>query len=375
MPRELTSTPREDGFHAPGEFEPKTGCWLGWPERPDVWRNNGQNAQEVWVDVCKAIAQSELVSVCASAAQYSVARKMLPPEVRVIEMSTDDSWFRDTACAFLVNNKGVVRGTDFTFNAYGGLDGGLYWPWDKDDQIARKILEIENLDRYRCPLIAEMGGIQCDGQGTLLTTEQCLLNSNRNGHLGKEKVEGYLRDYLGVEKVIWLPRGCKFDETDGHIDDLACWVAPGELLLQWTEDENDPQYEIYQEAHAILSCEADAQGRALKIHKMPQPQPLEWTEEEAAGLKTVDGTLPRPVGTKICASYINYYVGNSVIVVPAYDDPMDKSAQQLLAGLFPDHEIIPIENAREILLGGGSVACITQPQYAGQYSSEGSTDG
>ena len=301
MPRELSSTPREDGFHAPGEFEPKSGCWLGWPERPDVWRNAGKNAQIVWVEICKAIAKSELVSVCVSARQYNNARSMLPPEVRVIEMSTDDSWFRDSACAFLVNHYGEVRGTDFTFNAYGGFDGGLYSPWDQDDQIARKILEIENLDRYRSPLIAEMGGIQCDGQGTLLTTEQCLLNKNRNGHLGKAKVEEYLRDYLGVEKVIWLPRGCKFDETDGHIDDLACWVAPGELLLQWTDDESDPQYEIYQEAYAILSRETDAKGRKIKIHKMPQPQPLEWTEEEAAGLKVVEGTHARIAGTKICA--------------------------------------------------------------------------
>jgi agmatine deiminase len=142
MPRTLESTPLQDGFRMPGEFEPKAGCWLGWPERPDVWRNDGKNAQRVWVTICEAIAKSELVTVCASAAQYLNARNMLPPEVRVIEMSTNDSWFRDSGCAFLVNDKGDVRGTDWTFNGYGGLQGGLYYPWDKDDQIAQKMLDI-----------------------------------------------------------------------------------------------------------------------------------------------------------------------------------------------------------------------------------------
>ncbi|QFU22987.1 agmatine deiminase [Shewanella eurypsychrophilus] len=365
MPRTLHSTPRQDGFRMPGEFEPKKGCWLGWPERCDVWRNGAKPAQKVWVQICTAIAQSELVTVCVSQDQYENARAMLPDTVRVVEMSTNDAWFRDSACAFLVNDKGDVRGTDWTFNAYGGLNGGLYFPWDKDDLIAQKILEIENLDRYRSPLIAEMGGIQCDGQGTLLTTEQCLLNSNRNGHLNKDAVEQHLRDYMGVEKIIWLPRGCKFDETDGHIDDLACWVAPGELLLQWTDDESDPQYEIYQEAYAILSRSTDARGRSIKIHKIPQPKALEWTEEEASGLDIATGTHTRVAGTKICASYINYYIGNEIIMVPTYDDPMDEPAQAKLSALFPKHKVIGIENAREILLGGGNVACITQPQYAG----------
>ncbi|GAB5415294.1 MAG: agmatine deiminase [Congregibacter sp.] len=348
----------------PGEFEPKAGCWLGWPERPDVWRNGGKNAQRVWVTICEAIAKSEPVTICASAAQYSNARNRLPPQVRVIEMSTNDSWFRDTGCAFVVNDKGEVRGTDWTFNAYGGLDGGLYYPWDQDDLIAQKMLEIEGFDRYRSTLIAEMGGIQCDGQGTLITTEQCLLNKNRNGHLSKAQVEEQLCHYMGVEKVIWLPRGCKFDETDGHIDDLACWVAPGEVLLQWTDDAADPQYEIYQEAFDILSTATDAEGRHLKIYKIQQPSPIEWTAEEAAGLDVVEGSHERVAGTRICASYINYYVGNTVVVVPEFDDPMDEPAQAVLAGLFPTHEIIGIKNAREILLGGGNIACITQPQYA-----------
>ncbi|WP_355661143.1 agmatine deiminase [Halomonas salifodinae] len=365
MARLLTSTPRQDGFRLPGEFEPKRGCWMGWPERPDVWRHGGKPAQRVWVEIASAIAESEPVTVCASAAQYANARRLLPPTVRVVEMTTDDAWFRDSGPAFVVNDaSGEVRGVDLEFNAYGGLDGGLYFPWANDDRIAQKVLEIEGLDRYRAPLIAELGGIQSDGQGTLLTTEQCLLNANRNGHLGKEEVTRRLSDYLGADHVIWLPRGCKFDETDGHIDDLACFVRPGEVVLQWTDDRDDPQWEIYQEAYEVLRSSRDARGRALTVHKLPQPRALEWTAEEAEGLDRVEGTHPRLAGTRICASYINYYAGNTAIVVPQFGDPNDRVALATLAELFPRHRVVGIENSREILLGGGNIACITMPQYA-----------
>jgi agmatine deiminase len=364
MSRTLDTLPLADGFTCPGEFETKSGCWLGWPERPDVWRNGGKPAQAVWVRIASAIAESDPVTVCASAGQWANARARLPASVRVIEMTTDDTWFRDTGPAWLVDDEARVRGVDFRFNAYGGFDGGIYFPWARDEQIAGKILEIERTDRYRCPLIAEMGGIQSDGQGTIVTTEQCLLNRNRNAHLGKEAVTRLLCDYLGAEQVIWLPRGCKFDETDGHIDDLACFAAPGRIVMQWTEDRSDPQWEIYQEAYGILSEARDARGRRLEIHKMQAPAPLVWTEEEAAGLDRGEAALPRDAGTRICASYINYYVGNSVVVVPEFDDPADEPAKAKLHELFPDHRIVGIPGSREILLGGGNVACITSPQYA-----------
>lgn len=366
MARTLTSLPRLDGFRCPGEFEPKSGCWLGWPERPDVWRYGGKPAQQVWVEICTAIAEGEPVTVCVSAAQYANARAMLPPQVRVLEMTLNDAWFRDTGPAWLLNDAGDVRGVDFRFNAYGGLQGGIYFPWDRDDQIAQKILEVERADRYRAPFIAEMGGIQCDGEGTVLTTEQCLLNSNRNAQLGKEEMTRQLQDYLGASKVIWLPRGCKFDETDGHIDDLACFVRPGEVVMQWSDDPADPQYEIYQQAYQVLAGSTDARGRRLRIHKLQAPQPLVWTAEEAAGLDHGDAAMARVAGTTICASYINYYVGNRVVVVPQFGDPNDLPALQLLAELFPQQRVVGIANSREILLGGGNIACITSPQFAPQ---------
>lgn len=365
MSKLLKTTPREDGFRMPGEFEKKAGCWLGWPERPDVWRNGGKSAQKVWVEIASAIAESEPVTIAVSHQQYANARAMLPRHIRVVEMSTNDAWFRDCGAMFLVNDEGSVRGLDWGFNAWGGLTGGLYFPWDKDDAVAEKMCEIERIDRYRGPMITEGGGLQTDGQGTLLTTESVILNPNRNPGMSKAEAEKIFYDYMSIDKVLWLPRGCKFDETDGHIDDLACFVAPAELLLSWTNDENDPQYEVYAEAYDILSKATDAKGRKLTIHKIHQPSPAVWTAEEAGQVNLTADATPRNAGYTVMGSYINYYVGNAVVVVPDYDDPYDRPAQDLLARLFPNKRVIGIKNAREILLGGGNIACITQPQYAG----------
>ncbi len=198
-------------------------------------------------------------------------------------------------------------------------------------------------------MIAELGGIQSDGQGSILTTEQCLLNRNRNQHLGKDEVTRRLTDYLGAEQIIWLPRGCKFDETDGHVDDLACFVRPGEVVLQWTDNRDDPQWEIYQGAYDILGSARDSRGRELIVHKLPQPDELEWTEEEAEGLDQQDSTHTRQAGTNICASYINYYAGNSSIVVPLFGDRNGKVAMATLAELFPQHQIVGKKNGKSAL--------------------------
>ncbi len=367
MSRLCKTTPRADGFRMPGEFEKKAGCWLGWPSRSDVWRNGGKPVQKVWVELATAIATSERVTVAVDHDQFNNARGMLPDNIRVVELSANDAWFRDMGALFLVNNQTKeVRGLDWGFNAWGGLDEGLYFPWDKDDMAAAKMCEIEWIDRYRGPMVTEGGGLQCDGQGTLLTTESVILNPNRNPGMTKGEAEQIFSDYMGIDKVLWLPRGCKFDETDGHIDDLACFVAPAELLLSWTDDENDPQYEVYAEAFEILSQATDARGRRLTIHKIHQPAPAVWSQAEAEQVDVTADATQRLAGYKVMGSYINYYVGNSVVVVPEFDDPHDQPAQELLGRLFPDKRVIGLKNAREILLGGGNIACVTQPQYAAE---------
>jgi agmatine deiminase len=283
----------------------------------------------------------------------------LPPAVRVIEASTDDAWLRDTGPTFVVDGGGQRRGVDWRFNAWGGHRGGLYSSWERDDRLAAKVLEVEGDDRYRAPLVLEGGAIHVDGEGTVLATEECLLNPNRNPELSRGQIEGFLRDYLGAEKVIWLGRGVFADETDGHIDNLACFARPGVVLLSWSEEEADPQHAISAEALARLEAATDARGRAFEVIRLPSPGPLFTTAEEAQGVDHAPGTRPRRAGDRLAASYVNFYLSNSRLIMPLLDQRYDDEAAEVLSRCFPDRELIGVA-AREILLGGGNVHCITQ---------------
>jgi agmatine deiminase len=359
MTRTLDSDPRRDGYRMPGEFEPHAGCWMLWPERPDNWRLGGKPAQLAFVAVATAMAGSEPVSVGVSAGQYANARRLLPPAVRVMELSSNDAWMRDVGPTFVVNDRGGVRGVDWIFNAWGGLDGGLYFPWDRDDAVAQKVLEIEGRDRYRAPFVLEGGAIHVDGQGTLVTTEQCLLNRNRNPGLSRENIEALLRRYLSVEAIVWLGRGVYLDETDGHVDNLCAFVKPGELVLSWTDERSDPQYEISRDALERLMQARDARGRRFKVHRLVQPGPLHITREEAEGVDAAEGSQPREAGGRLAGSYVNFYLGSRRVVVPLLDARRDAAALRRLRSLFPGREVVGVPG-REILLGGGNVHCITQ---------------
>lgn len=355
----LKSTPKKDGFRMPGEFEEHRGTYIIWPERPDNWRLGAKPAQKVFCEVAKAISQFEPVTVCVNESQYENARHLLDDNIRLVEMSSNDSWVRDCGPTFVTNGK-EIRGVDWTFNAWGGLVDGLYFPWDKDDKVARKICEIEGADRYRTEdFILEGGSIHTDGDGTLVTTEECLLSAGRNSHLTKEEIENTLKEYLGLEKIIWLKRGIYLDETNGHVDNIFSFVRPGEALLAWTDDQNDPQYEICKECLEILENEMDAKGRKIKVHKLYLPKPILISAEESEGVDAVDGTLPRKEGDRLAASYANFYIVNGGVVFPKFNDPNDEKAEQTLKEAFPDRKIVGVY-AREILLGGGNIHCITQ---------------
>ena len=364
MTRTLSTDPRRDGYRMPGEFERHSGCWMLWPERPDNWRLGGKPAQQAFTAVAGAIAASEPVTVGVSVGQFSNARRQLPPAVRVVELSSNDAWMRDVGPTFVVNGRGGVRGVDWMFNAWGGLDGGLYFPWDKDDAVAEKVLEIEGRDRYRAPLVLEGGAIHVDGQGTLVTTEECLLNRNRNPHLTKARIETLLARYLGVETIVWLGRGVHLDETDGHVDNLCAFVRPAEVVLSWCDDRRDPQYEISRDAYERLMQARDARGRRFKVHKLVQPGPLHMTRREAEGIDCAAGSKPREAGSRLAGSYVNCYIGNRRVVVPLLDARRDGAAMRKLRELFPRREVVGVP-AREILLGGGNIHCITQQVPSG----------
>lgn len=359
MSRTLQSEPQRDGYRMPGEFERHSGCWLLWPERPDNWRLGAKPAQAAFAAVATAISGSEPVTVGVSAAQFGHARQRLPARIRVVEISSNDAWMRDVGPTFVVNVRGALRGVDWGFNAWGGFDGGLYFPWDRDEAVAQKVLEIERCDRYRAPLILEGGSIHVDGQGTAITTEECLLNRNRNPQLSRGQVEDLLKRYLGVEAVVWLGRGVHCDETDGHVDNLCAYVKPAEVVLTWTDDKRDPQYSISRDAHARLMEARDARGRRFKVHKLVQPGPLHMTREEAAGVDAAEGTQPRAAGMRLAGSYVNFYIGSRRIVAPLLDPKRDAAALRKLKSLFPTREIVGVPG-REILLGGGNIHCITQ---------------
>lgn len=343
----------------PGEFEPHSGCWMAWPERPDNWRLGAKPAQEAFAAVAAAIAPSEPVTMAVSDAQFENCRAMLPPAVRVVEVSTDDAWMRDIGPTFLVDGSGERRGVDWRFNAWGGTEGGLYFPWDRDDRAAAKVLEVEGADRYRAPIVLEGGAVHVDGEGTVLSTEECLLNPNRNPELSREQIERALLDYLGAEKVIWLGAGVFEDETDGHVDNLACFAAPGRVLLTWTDDGDDPQHRISGDARERLEAATDAKGRQLEVVLLPSPGPLQISAEEAAGVDAAEGTIPRCAGDRMAASYVNFYLADSRVVYPLLDPRHDEEAGAILRRCFPGREVVGVP-AREILLGGGNVHCITQ---------------
>ncbi|KAK4485810.1 hypothetical protein RD792_008457 [Penstemon davidsonii] len=347
---EVQGKPFEHEYYMPPEWVPHSHCWIGWPERPDNWREHGVHAQLVFANVASAISRFEPVTVCASSAQWKNARTQLPEHIRVVEMSMNDSWLRDTGPTFVVRNsissndklRSKIAGIDWNFNSYGGIDEGCYQDWSLDLLIARKVLEIEKIPRFSHSMILEGGSIHVDGEGTCLTTEECLLNKNRNPGLTKLQIEDELKAYLGVEKIIWLPRGLfGDDDTNGHIDNMCCFVRPGVVLLSWTDDESDPHYERAIEALSILNNVTDAKGRKFEVIKLHVPGPLYMSEEEAAGLEQDDGDAKaRLPGSRIAASYVNFYLANKAIITPQFGDKKwDDEAVRVLSLAYPDYEV------------------------------------
>lgn len=370
---DLEGTPRGQGFRMPAEWEPHEQCWMGWPERTDNWRDNALHAQRAFAEVATAISHFESVTVCASAGQWQNARSQLPLSIRVVEMSMNDAWFRDTGPTFVVRDRSSegtekktrdVAGIHWTFNSWGGIKEGCYPDWSLDSLVAKKILGLERVPRYPESLVLEGGSIHVDGEGTCITTEECLLNPNRNPLLTQQQIETHLRDYLGVDKIIWLPYGLYGDEdTNGHVDNFCCFVKPGIVLLAWTDDKDDPQYQRSMDAYNILVKSSDAQGRFLQIIKIQMPGPLYMTEEEARGVVVGDGK-PRLAGTRLAASYVNFFLVNKGLVAPSFgDERRDKEAFEVLSAAFPDRKVVMV-SGRELVLGGGNIHCITQQQPA-----------
>ena len=357
------TTPKQDGFHMPAEFEPHHGTVMIFPERPGSWAYGARDARRAFTEIAARLAQCEQVYMLVSERTEAIAKAMLPENVRLLRIETDDAWARDVAPTFVRNAAGEVRGISWQFNAWGGDFDGLYPDYQQDDRCADEVCKALGLPCYDArPFVLEGGAIHCDGEGTVLVTEACLLSGWRNPQMTKDEITAKLLEYLGAEKVIWIPYGIYNDETNEHIDNIAAFTAPGSVVLAWCDDPADPQYEMSRADLAVLERETDARGRRLTVTKLPVPhKPVCVTAEECGGYVFAEGEDTREPGERLAASYVNFYIGNDCVLVPQFGGEYaadDAKAVEILRGCFPAREVVPIA-ARAILLGGGNIHCIT----------------
>lgn len=299
-------------------------------------------AKQAYSRVARAVSGFEPVVLAARPADATEARLATGGRVEVVEMPLDDSWARDFGPTFLTGGKGRLAGVQWVFNAW----GRKYHPYTNDAGFARRIVEAAGGKLYAAPLTCEGGALHTDGQGTVITTEQCLLNPNRNPDLSRAEIEDVLRLHVGARKVIWLGDGFADDETDGHVDNIACFAAPGRVIVG-IPARSHPDFEPVQDALRRLKAARDAAGRSLEIVELPQPCKLRqsWS------------------GRPLAASYVNFYLVNGAVIMPAFDDKNDEPARTILAQCFPERDIMQID-ALDIVQGGGGIHCITQQEPA-----------
>ena len=364
-PRQMTC-PAKDGYHMPGEFENHAGTFLIWPVRPGSWTNGGREAAPVFAKLAAEISRTEHLYLLVDEEHRESAEAQIrlvceKPEITFLDIPTDDAWARDVGPTFVRNAAGDVRGVSWKFNAWGGDYDGLYQDYARDDAAAERMCEALGLSCYDAgDFVLEGGSIHSDGEGTVVVTEACLLSKGRNPSMTKREIEDKLKDWLGAEKVIWLPSGIYNDETNEHVDNVFAFTAPGEAVLAWCEDPSDPQYAMSLADLEVLEKETDARGRKIHVRKLPVPsKPVCMTREEIESLVFEEGEDQREEGERLAASYVNFYICNGKVLVPQFGDPADEEAVRILSDAFPDREVIPVY-ARAILVGGGNIHCITQ---------------
>ena len=357
----MTETPKKAGYRMPAEYEPHHGTLMIWPTRPGSWPFQGKAAKRAFTQIIEIISEGQKVYLLVEQDSLSEAQSYLGYKVVYLDIPTNDAWARDPGQTILINEKREKLAVDWSFNAWGGAVDGLYQDYEDDDQVASRFAEALEIPVYEAkPFVLEGGAIHSEGQGTILVTESCLLSAGRNPHLSKEGIENNILESLGAEKVIWLPYGIYQDETNEHVDNVAAFVGPAELVLAWTDDQNDPQYAMSAADLELLEKETDAKGRPFTIHKLPIPALHQVvTEEDLPGYIYEEGEEERYAGERLAASYVNFYIANKAVLVPQFEDVNDQVTLDILSKCFPDRKVVGIP-ARDILLGGGNIHCITQ---------------
>ncbi|WP_084958520.1 agmatine deiminase family protein [Thermoactinospora rubra] len=324
----------------PPEWEPHSRTWMSWPVGYVL--QAPEDSYRAWSAVANAVVRHEPVTMLADPSEAGSAARWLDPRVEVVQVPLDDCWLRDNGPTFVVHD-GELHGVDWTFNGWG------WAPHDKDDKVAGFVLDRLGVPAHRTSMVGEGGGIHVDGEGTVIVTETVQLDPRRNPGWTKAEAEAELRRLLGVEKVLWLPRGLTADYggygTNGHVDLLACFARPGLVLCHIQPDPAHPDFEVTRENLAVLRASTDARGRPLEVVEVLAP-----TVAEAGG-KLVD------------YSYINHYLANGLVLLCSFDDPRDAETAELFAKLFPGRAVESVD-ARAIFAMGGGIHCITQQQPA-----------
>lgn len=332
----------------PAEWEPHGATWLAWPHNPELWPDPLEKVQQIWVEMAKVISAEERVCllVADEPAEREATRRLelaraVMERVSLYRIPTVDVWIRDYGPTFVTRRGEDQRlaFNDWIYNAW----GLKYESFLRDDGVARHIADRLRVPVFEPHIVLEGGSIEVNGRGTCMTTEQCLLHPNRNPHLGQKEIESILRDHLGVDHFVWLGDGIAGDDTDGHIDDIARFVDPATVVCALEENPTDQNYRPLQENYERLQGARDQEGKKLSIVTLPMPGPVGHE------------------GSRLPASYANFYIANGAVLVPTYDHPNDRIALGILNELFPGRKVLGIP-CRSLVVGLGAIHCVTQQE-------------
>ncbi len=340
-------TPASLGYRMPAEWEPHRATWLTWPRREGIsFPNRFEAIPSVWANMCALLSPGEEVHINyfsdrdEQEIRAALARAGLKIGERIFlhNFPAYEPWCRDHGPIF-VKNGGQLGVVDWDYNAW----GGKYPPCDLDDAVPERVAGLLGLPLFQPHMVLEGGSIEVNGAGTLLTTEACLLNPNRNPDLTRTDIEQRLRDYLGVEKILWLAEGIVGDDTDGHIDDIARFVDRRTVVAAIEENPADDNHQLLRENRRRLEGMTTARGEPLQIIDLPMPGPVLYE------------------GQRLPASYANFYIGNEVVLLPVYGHRNDERARAILQDCFPTRRVVPLDSL-DLIWGLGSFHCVTQQQ-------------
>lgn len=344
-------TPAELGYHMPAEWRRHQATWLTWPKDPLTWPDRVPLVEDIFLQMMAALTPHETVNLLVDdAATEAVVRSRCnfagSENIRFHQIPTVDSWIRDYGPNFIINSQNHCAYNDWIFNAW----GNKYEELKHDDSIPQQLESHLGVPRFTPGIVMEGGSIEVNGAGVVMTTEQCLLNPNRNPELSQGEIEDYLKEYLGVQQVLWLGEGIVGDDTDGHIDDIARFASATTIVCAVEDDPTDANYDLLKEnLHRLQSAE-DANGRPFDIVTLPMPGVV------GASNDTSSRQLDR-----LPASYANFYIANNVVLAPIFGHANDKRALEIIMNLFPDRRVVGI-NCEPLVWGMGTIHCVTQQQ-------------